>query len=119
MRTTKITLRGVEYSLCLSTRVMMALEDRSGTFGDFMSSLTRIDNKMFLLEQLLRAGYVADRLEGLDPPEPPDTDVLMDGTDLDDYEAINEAITKCLQLGTDRKVEARAKKKAGGETLAG
>ncbi len=119
MRTTKIELNGTTYSLCLSTRVMMSLEDRAGSFSDFMGNLGRIDNKIFLLSELLRAGYLTDKAAGLNPPEPPDQEALLDSTSFDDYEAINQAISAAITAGTKRKVEARAKSKKDGAATQG
>lgn len=119
MRTAKITLGGTEYTLCCSTRAILAFEEKAGDFSAFLDQITRVDYKMFALEELLKAGYLHDKMAGGSPPEPPDGEALLDITGVDDYSDILDGIREAILGGTARKVEARAKpgKKtgAGGE----
>lgn len=120
MRTKKLKLMGKEYTLCCSTRCMMAMEERSGSFSSFLDELLKgqMPDKLFALEQLLQAGYVYDTHEGLNPPAPPTMDEIMDCTALDDYPAINEAVYGAITAGTANKVKAENTKNEGGATQA-
>ena len=120
MRTTKIKLLGKEYTLCCSTRCMLAMEERSGSFSQFLDDLIKgkVSDKMFALEQMLRAGYVHDTREGKDPLEPPKMDDVYNCTCVDDYPEINKAIFEAITEGTKRKVEAKSSKKDSGATQA-
>lgn len=120
MRTTKVKLLGKEYTLCCSTRFVMEKEEEYGTFQEYLNTLVknRTVEKVEALEQMLRAGFIYDTREGLNPPEPPSREDILDGTALDDFEEINNAVFGAIAGGTERKVEAKSSKKDSGATQA-
>ena len=120
-RTAKITINGVTYTLCFSTRVMADLEDAyDATFQDVMDRVSaRTKDRVALLAALMRAGYIYDKNEGLDPPQPLSEDEIMDSTMWGDKNMIFDGIMDAMKAGNSRKVEARPKsKKANGATQA-
>lgn len=118
MRTTIIELSGVKYTLCFSVRCMAAMEAKGGTYAEFVQGLDRVDNRMFMLSELLQAGYIYDKRQELDPPKPPSLEELLDILGPDDVETINAAIVEALAAGNQRTVEAKPTKKAHGATQA-
>ena len=112
MRTTKIKLLGKEYTLCCSTRFVSKMEETHGTFQDYLNKLMegKVADKLDTLEEMLRAGFIYDTREGLNPPEPPSREDILDGTALDVFGAI--------AAGNERKVEAKSSKKDSGATQA-
>lgn len=120
MRTTKVKLLGKEYTLCCSTRFVAQMEETHGTFQAYLNKLVegKVADKLDALEQMLQAGYVYDTREGLHPPEPPSREDILDGTALDDFAEINNAVFGAITAGNTRKVEAKSSKKDSGATQA-
>lgn len=120
MRTTKIKLLGNEYTLCCSTRFVVQMEETHGTFQDFLNKLVegKAADKLDALEEMLRAGFIYDTREGMNPPEPPSREDILDGTALDDFAEINNAVFGAIAAGNERKVEAKPSKKGSGATQA-
>lgn len=116
MRTGKITVNGQEYITCLSTRVLVALEERG---GDAEKELARImqgrklGDLFWLLAQMIDAGNRYAKLEGIDNPGTLSLDALMDSMGPDDYEVMTGAMADTVKAGTTPTVEAKPAKGKG------
>lgn len=113
MRTGSVNLQGQTFPICLSTRVVMALEEKGLTLETvFQDESKQLTNVFFLLSKMLEAGYNWQRLNGEEPKKPPTLDDIIDTVGVDDYEPIINSIAETLH-GSQRNVEARPAKKKG------
>ena len=111
MRTGSVKINDKEYTICLSTRVLIGLEEKGlsldGVFADTSHQLT---NLMTLLSLMIDAGYRWQLMKGADDPEEPLTfEQLMDSTAIDQYAEIVQSIT--ATVASERKVEATPPKR--------
>lgn len=112
MRTTKINIRGTEYTACFSTRVVVDLEER---FGDITKGLERIMSEkkvsemFWLLSRMLNAGKKYCDLEGVEAPEPPTEDQLLDLVGIDEYETMFSGIADAVKAGNEQKIQTKPK----------
>jgi hypothetical protein len=104
MRTGKITIGGKDYITCLSTRVLVALEERG---GDADQELARIMQGRKLGDLFWLLAQMIDALEGLDNPGSLTLDAIMDCMGPDDYEAMTGAMAETVKAGTTSTVEAK------------
>lgn len=110
MRTASIEVNGRTYLTCLSTRVLMALEERG---GDADAELRRVleggklADLFWLLAQMIDAGSRYARHEGLDDPGTLTFDQLVDLMGPDDYQRMNAAVAETVKAGTQPTVEVR------------
>ena len=114
MKTGRIEICGKSYLLCLSTRVMMTLQDKG---GDASEELTRIleSNDMkdifWLIEQMMDAGARYADLEDIENPKPLKYDQLIDLTSPLEYEQVFGALTESITNSTQPTVEAEPSEK--------
>ncbi len=94
MRNGTITLAGKEYPLRFSLRVLNACKERYGTLDGIFQALQgaadgmdAIEECLWLLENMLDAGWRYDRINGKNPTQPPDMDMLLDVLDLSEVQA--------------------------------
>ena len=101
MRTGKITIGGKDYITCLSTRVLVALEERGGTPTRSLPASCRAGSweTFWLLAQMIDAGDRYAKLEGLDNPGSLTLDAIMDCMGPDDYEAMTGAMAETVKAG--------------------
>lgn len=95
MRTGKITIGGKDYITCLSTRVLVALEERGGDADQELARIMqgrKLGDLFWLLAQMIDAGDRYAKLEGLDNPGSLTLDAIMDCMGPDDYEAMTGAM---------------------------
>ncbi len=118
MRTSTITLAGKERLLCFSTRVTLAVTQRFGSLEKMFDFLQkeedaekRMEASLWVLEQMMDAGYRYAQHEGMDVPEPLTTDEILDLSDPLEIVQMGAKIQETMTAGTDREVEARAPKK--------
>lgn len=118
MRTTTIELGGSTYPLCFSVRVLRACTERYGTFSGVYKALAsedeveRLDEVLWVLSEMMRAGAKYAELNGLEGPAPLNVETLMDLCDLSDFVRFRGAITETITAGSKAHVETEAKKKA-------
>lgn len=106
MRTGRIKINDKEYTICMSTRVMMGLEENGLSLeGVFADGTKQITNIFTLLHLMMDAGYRWAKMNGEDAEEPPTLDELMDSTAVDQYQDIVAGITMTL-ADAGRNVEA-------------
>lgn len=116
MRTSKITVAGKEYTTCLSTRVLVALEERGGDADKELARIMqgkKLADLFWLLAQMIDAGDRYAELEGLDNPGTLSLDELMDRMGPDDYEAMTGALADTVKAGSTPTVESKPAKGKG------
>lgn len=116
MRTGKITVNGQEYITCLSTRVLVALEERGGDADKELARIMqgrKLGDLFWLLAQMIDAGDRYAKLEGIDNPGTLSLDALMDSMGPDDYEVMTGAMADTVKAGTTPTVEAKPAKGKG------
>lgn len=110
MRTGRVKINDKEYTICLSTRVLIGLEEKGlsldGVFADTAHQLT---NLMTLLSLMIDAGYRWAKMNGEEAEEPLTFEQLMDSTAIDQYTEIVQSIT--ATVASERKVEATPPKR--------
>lgn len=118
MRTTTITIGEAEYPLCFSVRVLRSCTERYGTFAGIYKALAseneveRLDEVLWVLEEMLRAGAKYARGNGQESPDPLSAEALLDQCDLADFVRFRGAITETITAGSKPRVETESKKKA-------
>lgn len=116
MRTGKITVNGQDYITCLSTRVLVALEERGGDADKELARIMqgrKLGDLFWLLAQMIDAGDRYAKLEGIDNPGTLSLDALMDSMGPDDYEVMTGAMADTVKAGTTPTVEAKPAKGKG------
>lgn len=116
MRTGKITVNGQDYITCLSTRVLVALEERGGDADKELARIMqgrKLGDLFWLLAQMIDAGDRYAKLEGIDNPGTLSLDALMDSMGPDDYEVMTGALADTVKAGTTPTVEAKPAKGKG------
>lgn len=116
MRTGKITVNGQEYITCLSTRVLVALEERGGDADKELARIMqgrKLGDLFWLLAKMIDAGDRYAKLEGIDNPGTLSLDALMDSMGPDDYEVMTGAMADTVKAGTTPTVEAKPAKGKG------
>lgn len=110
MRTGSVTINGHEYRICLSTRVLMGLEERGLSLDSvFADNAHQITNVFALLQLMIDAGSRWAVMNGEEDPGTITLDELMDSTAVDQYSEIVASITQTVAGG--RNVEATPPKK--------
>ena len=110
MRTGKITVNGQDYITCLSTRVLVALEERGGDADKELARIMqgrKLGDLFWLLAQMIDAGDRYAKLEGIDNPGTLSLDALMDSMGPDDYEVMTGAMEDTVKAGATPTVEAK------------
>ena len=110
MRSGKITINDKEYAICMSTRVLMGLEERGLTLDSvFADDSKRVTNIFTLLALMIDAGRRWCVANGEDDPGALTLDELMDSTAVDQYQDIVQSITTVI--AGERNVEATPPKR--------
>lgn len=116
MRTGKITVNGQDYITCLSTRVLVALEERGGDADKELARIMqgrKLGDLFWLLAQMIDAGDRYAKMEGIDNPGSLSLDALMDSMGPDDYEVMTGAMADTVKAGSTPTVEAKPAKGKG------
>lgn len=110
MRSGTITLAGKEYPLRFSLRVLKACKERYGTLDGIFQALQgagdgmdAVEECLWLLENMLDAGARYAKINGANPSQPPDADMLLDMLDLAEVQA---ALVTAIAGDSVRTVEA-------------
>lgn len=112
-----IKINGVDYKVCLSTSVLMALEDRNGRTTDeelnAILSSTSVKDLFWLLDKMLQAGYkYAVKLGDTGVPEPPTFEDLVDCTLVSDYKTMFSDLKNAVAESSKPDVEIQNEKNA-------
>lgn len=122
MKLIEVPIGGQRYYARFSTRILVALEERSaanGGSGDPQEELNSImaSGKMsalfWLLAQMLEAGRKAAEMEGLTPPPAITYDELLDKTGLEDYDQMFTLVSQAIY--TDSKTTVQTEPAKNGE----
>lgn len=117
MRTGKVTINGIEYPLCFSTRVLVTLEERGKSEGkssdEVMAEImggadggVSVMKSFWLLGAMIDAGVRYQRLNGGCDITAPSADDLIDTVDPEDYGSIFADMAAAVTGGHERTVEA-------------
>lgn len=115
MRTAEITLMGEKRLLCFSTRVVKSCAERYGSVDGIGEALEKgndadmLGESLWILAQLLDAGYRYAKLQGLTCPAPLSYDDLLDCCDIGDFAGLAGKIRETIASGTAQSVEAEIK----------
>lgn len=124
MKLGRITINNVQYPACLSTRVIIAIKNK--TEKNFEEGINEIlngsnfENLFWLMSQMLDAGKRYSKLIGVESPEPPEEDGLLDLLGVDDYGKLLDTVTAAVidtaepevAVESDEKNAKTTKKKA-------
>lgn len=115
MRTTKLTLVGIEYTLCFSARVVRDCTERYGDVNKVFDAMSegeqyqQLDEVFWMLSRLMDAGERYDRHMGLNPPPALTFDDLYDTLDINDLTGLQAAVVNSVISGQQQSVKARPK----------
>ncbi len=111
-----VTIGGKKYFACLSTRVLVALEDRNGRTTDEelndIFAKGKIRDLFWLLAEMLKAGYKYAKKMGEECPEPPSLEDLLDETLVTDYKEMFAQLKNAVQESSKPDVELDTGKNA-------
>lgn len=116
MKKVTISMLGTEYPLCFSLRVVRSCGEHFGGLENMDIALTSggaensIAECIWLLSQMLDAGYRYELCEGKEAQKPPTEDALMDQFGLEDLADLQQCLTDTMNAGKERTVEAEAQK---------
>lgn len=112
MRTGKVTIKGKNYITCFSSRVLVACEERAGSFDVEMDRVSSgsVKEMLWLLSELLKAGAKYAEMEGLEHEQPPTLDDILDTVGVDEFSVMFGAVTETVTNGTNRSVEVENSK---------
>lgn len=117
-RTGKFEFEGVEYPTLVSARVLDACVKHTGKPIDkFFESFSGgdIEETVFILSEMLKAGYTAAKRVGADAKIPPTYDYLMDFIGFSDLAVANFVIMDTMTKSLRRDVNAEPPKKQEAE----
>ena len=118
MRTASVTLHGREYTLCFSTRVVRSCCECYGGLENIDKALSDenplkvLDETLWMLSAMLDAGARYIRLNGGEPPQPPDQETLYDLCGMDDLTGLRAKVMASMAAGAQHTVEASPPKNA-------
>lgn len=111
MRTSKLTINGKEYLLCMSNRVLVDLEAKGKSLENFLTDDGKtITNICWLVRRMSEAGRAYAALAGLGEYQAITEDEILDSSGSDDYDAYMKAIIEAAS--GERKVDAEPPKNA-------
>ena len=99
MRLSTVTVLGTEYSACFSLRASMHTAERYGSLKavfDETREAKSLEMKVWLLAEMLKAGYTAAKAEEVPAKVPPTFDELLDKLDGFAVSEITEMILQVL-----------------------
>ena len=117
MKRVTIPLRGKEYPMCFSLRVVKACGERFGGLEGLDEALTgggdslhALGNCVWLLAQMLDGGYRFDCANGGEAVKPPTEADLLDLFGMDDLADLQSNMMSAMAAGNTRTVEADPEK---------
>lgn len=117
MRTAEITLNGVKYPMCFSLRVTKACEERYGGIENIDAALREtgagnaINEVIWLLRELIGGGVRYSKRMGIETPETPDADELLDTCDISDFAGLKNKIIETMSTGRTPGIEVEVDSK--------
>lgn len=119
MRTATITLAGEERILCFSTRVQLAVNSKFGSLEALFDQMRdqnapekAFNVSLWMLEQLMDAGYRYARHEGMEVADPLTADEILDLCSPVEILEMPSKVQETLMEGTRREVEVKPPKNA-------
>lgn len=115
MRISHVCIKGQEYPICFSTRVVISCEERAGGIDAELKKISEensLKEMFWLLSEMLKAGVRYAKLEGLETPEPPGYEQLIDIVGIDEYQSMFSAVVDATTKGMQRKIEVEEEKNA-------
>ena len=95
MRTSKLSINGKDYILCMSNRVLVDLESRGKNLQSFLTEEDKtVTNICWLLRRMSEAGSAYARMAGLGEYPCISEDEILDSSGSDDYQEYMRAITE-------------------------
>lgn len=111
MRTGKVKINGKLYTICLSTRVLVNLEDQGLTLEGVMNDdRHQVRNIFTLLSLMIDAGSRWDKANGIPNAGTLTIDDLMDSTAVDNYGDIMKSLVEVV--AGERRIESVPSKNA-------
>lgn len=116
MRTATVKIGGKEFEACVSTALLIKLEERTGKSGTeaMKEMLTgeniRIADVFWLINEMLQAGFRYQKLQGEDPAQPPALEDLQDLVGVDEYKQLFAGINAAVRSGTTPEVTVEPSK---------
>ena len=116
MRTAKITINGVEHTLCFSGRAMRACTERYGDISKINEALNvesdedkikALDECVWLLCTMMDAGARYEKLQDRETPAPLSYDELYDLIDVPDMASMKRKVIETINLGKATTIETR------------
>lgn len=119
MRTATITLAGEERLLCFSTRVQLAVSSKFGSLEALFDRMRDQEDQekafnasLWMLEQLMDAGYRYAQHEGMEAAEPLTADEILDLCGPVELLELGSKVQETMVAGTGREVEVKPPKNA-------
>ena len=116
MKLLEIDLCGKVYPICLNARVLVAGEREYGSMEAFAEAAFTENGKFYdtiwLLAEMLDAGYRVKKRNGEDVVKPPVKEELLDMIGLDDMGEIRRKMILAQEEDMERKVEIDTPKNA-------
>lgn len=115
MKTAKLTLNGVDYTMCFSLRVARDCADKFGGLEQMQEAMQSkktaevLDTCIWMIAAMMDAGARYDRKCGVETPEPMTIDDLYDATDINDLAGLKSKIFETISNGqkSDIRVESK------------
>lgn len=110
MRKAKITINNEEYTMVLSTRVLLELQDKYGSADEGLATLLTsgdIRDAFWLLSLVLDAGYRYDKHNGIDAKKPPTLDNMIDVIGITDYAKMTESIRAITKAEPEVEIKSK------------
>lgn len=111
MRTGAISINGEKHALCFSLRVVKACVERYGSASGLYDALScadelkALDESMWVLSEMMRAGEKYAKANGIDNPPPMSLDELYDMCDIGDFSNLRTSIIETINNGRATSVE--------------
>ena len=112
MKTSKAQIRGKEYLMCFSTRVVIECHKRYGGIENAMKKIfpgpdndQEIEAVFWLFYEMLKAGSAYAKINGIDNPDIMTYDELIDSVGIDDYPQMLAKVIESTEKGIRRSVE--------------
>lgn len=109
MRTGVFEIEGKKYCACLSTRVIVDLENRNGRTSDEelneILGSGKVEGLIWLLQKMIAAGDRYCKKNGIDNPGTLTMDDLLDGLDLDGCKDMIAGLIVSVSNGSKSEVE--------------
>lgn len=113
MRTAKIKLLDVEYTLCFSAGVMIACDEKYGGIDKALQNISdgRFETVFWLLYEMMKAGANYDEINHIQHPVVEPYEYYTAVVGFDELANMQESITNAVLAGQERNFEISDKRK--------